>query len=164
MASCDDLDNYSTNPSHTLTFSQDTLRMDTILTELGTSTHILKVYNRNKEPLLISSIHLADGNNSGFRINVDGIKGNSHRDVEIRERDSLFIFVEATLPSTDNDDVVFRKDSIVFMTNGVTQDVKLLAYGQDFIPFRGKVITQDTIIRSRRPIVIYDSLYQLSLS
>ena len=159
MASCDDLDNYSTNPSHTLTFSQDTLRMDTILTELGTSTHMLKVYNRNKEPLLISSIHLADGSNSGFRINVDGIKGNSHYDVEIRERDSLFIFVEATLPSTDSDDVVFRKDSIVFVTNGVTQDVKLLAYGQDFIPFRGKVITQDTIIRSRRPIVIYDSLY-----
>ncbi len=158
VTSCDDLDNYSTNPTHTLTFSQDTLRLDTILTETGSSTRILKVYNRNSEALLISSIYLADADRSGFRMNVDGIRGNQHSNIEIRERDSLFIFLEATLPSTDNDLPVFIKDSIVFITNGVTQDVKLLAYGQDFISFRGKTITQDTIINSQRPIMIYDSL------
>ncbi len=166
---CDDLDNYSTNPSHTLSFSQDTLRMDTILAGVGTSTHILKVYNRHKEPLLISSIQLADAASSGFRINVDGIKGTSFADIEIRQRDSLFIFVEATLQPQDSDVPIFKKDSIVFVTNGIRQDVKLHAYGQDFIAFRGKEIVEDTIISSKRPIVIYDSLIvkpnvQLTLS
>ncbi len=155
---CDDLDNYSTNSAHTLEFSQDTLQMNTILTGVGTSTHILRVYNRNKEPLLISSIQLADANNSGFRINVDGVKGSSFTDVEIRQKDSLFVFVEATLPAQDSDEPIFKKDSIVFITNGVRQDVKLQAFGQDFIAFRAKEIVQDTIINSQRPIVIYDSL------
>ena len=158
LNSCDDWDNFSTDSSLRLTFSQDTLRLDTILTEIGSSTHILKVYNRNSEALNISSIILADAERSGFRMNVDGIRGSNHTNVEIRQRDSLFIFIEATLPQMNSDAPVFSKDSIVFITNGVMQDVKLMAFGQDFIAFNGKTITQDTVINSQRPIVIYDSL------
>ncbi|WP_368110022.1 hypothetical protein, partial [Bacteroides salyersiae] len=154
---CDD-ENFSADPSLALSFSQDTLRMDTILAGIGTSTHILKVYNRNKESLIISSIVLADAANSGFRINVDGMKGNSFYDVEIRSKDSLYVFIEATLAPQDSDEPVFRKDSIVFITNTNRQNVKLLAYGQDFVSLRQKEITQDTLISSARPIVIYDSL------
>ncbi|WP_455586753.1 hypothetical protein [Bacteroides sp.] len=154
---CDD-ENFSANPSLTLAFSHDTLRMDTVLTGIGTATSILKVYNRNKESLVISSIILADAANSGFRINVDAMKGNSFTDVEIRGKDSLFIFVEATLSPQDSDEPIFRKDSIVFITNTNRQDVKLQAYGQDFVSLRKKEITQDTLITSPRPIVIYDSL------
>ncbi len=158
ITSCDDWDNYSTDSSLRLTFSQDTLRLDTILTDIGSSTHILKVYNHNSEALNISSITLANGERSGFRMNVDGIRGNHHTNVEIRQRDSLFIFIEATLPQVNSDAPVFTTDSIVFITNGMMQDVNLLAFGQDFISFRGKTITQDTVISSQRPIVIYDSL------
>ena len=32
LAACDDMDDYSSDPKHTLWFSQDTLRMDTVLT------------------------------------------------------------------------------------------------------------------------------------
>ena len=133
LSACDDLDNYSTNPSHTLELSQEVLHLDTILTGVGTSTHILKVYNRHKDPLLISSIQLADAGNSGFRINVDGIKGTSFTDVEIRQKDSLFVFVEATRFPQDSDEPIFKRDSIVFITNGVRHDVTLQAYGQDFV-------------------------------
>jgi hypothetical protein len=154
---CDD-EKFSADPSLVLSFSQDTLRMDTILAGIGTSTQILKVYNRNKESLIVSSIVLADAANSGFRISVDGIKGSSFSDVEIRSKDSLYVFIEATLTPQDNDEPVFRKDSIVFITNTNRQDVKLQAYGQAFVSLRQKEITQDTLISSARPIVIYDSL------
>lgn len=157
FTACDE-DDFSTNSAHALSFSQDTLRMDTVLTGIGTSTHILKVYNRNKESLMISSIILADAANSGFRINVDGMKGSQFSDVEIRGKDSLYVFVEATLSPQDSDEPIFRKDSIVFVTNTNRQDVKLLAYGQDFVSLRKKEITQDTLISSLRPIVVYDSL------
>ena len=76
-------DDFSTNSSLKLAFSNDTLRLDTILTGIGTSTRQLKVYNRNKESLVISSITLADGSNSGFRINVDGMKGSNFSNIEI---------------------------------------------------------------------------------
>lgn len=157
FTACND-DDFSANPSLTLSFSRDTLRMDTILTGIGTSTRQLMVYNRHKESLLISSITLADASKSGFRINVDGMKGSHFSDVEIRGKDSLFILVEATLSPQDSDEPVFKKDSIVFITNGNRQDIKLLAYGQDFVSLRKKEITRDTLIGSPRPIVIYDSL------
>lgn len=158
VVACNDLDNYSTNPDHRLTFSHEKLMLDTILTEVGTSTHILKVYNRNKKALLISSIHLANSQRSGFRMNVDGVKGNYHSEVEIREHDSLFIFIEAMIPANEKDAPVLKKDSIVFITNGVMQEIKLQAYGQDHIEWKGKIITENKIIEDKRPIVIYDSL------
>ena len=147
FSACDD-ENFSTDSSLKLAFSYDTLRMDTVLAGIGTSTYQLKVYNRNKESLVISSITLADAANSGFRINVDGAKGNHFSDVELRGKDSLLIFVEATLAPEDRDVPFFKKDSIVFITNGNWQDVKLQAYGQDFLSLRKKEITQDTLISS----------------
>ena len=91
--------------------------MDTVLTGIPTSTRQLKVYNPNKKALLISSIVLADAGKSGFRINVDGIKGNQFSDIEIAGEDSLYIFVEATLPQQDNADIRLIKDSILFQLN-----------------------------------------------
>lgn len=132
--------------------------MDTVLTGIPTSTRQLKVYNPNKKALLISSIVLADAGKSGFRINVDGIKGNQFSDIEIAGEDSLYIFVEATLPQQDNADIRFIKDSILFQLNGIRQEVKLQAYAQDAFTFRGKVIEKDTLITSQRPILIYDSI------
>lgn len=153
-----DKDEFSTSPHHILSFSPDTVYLDTVFTGLGTSTYGAKVYNRNKESLLISSITLAGASQSGFRINVDGRKGTQFTDVEIYGRDSLYIFIEATLPPDNKDAPFLVKDSIVFITNGVKQDIKLLAYGQDAIFLRGKVIDKDTIFTASRPIVIYDSL------
>ena len=138
LAACDDMDDYSSDPKHTLWFSQDTLRMDTVLTGIPTSTRQLKVYNPHKKALLISSIILADAGKSGFRINVDGIRGDQFSDIEIAGEDSLYIFVEATLPQQDNADIRLIKDSILFQLNGIRQEVKLRAYAQDAFTFRGK--------------------------
>lgn len=158
FAACDDMDEYSSDPSHTLLFSQDTLLMDTVLTGISTSTHRLKLYNRHKDALMISSITLAGAGKTGFRINVDGMKGDNFNDVEIAGEDSLFIFVEATLPQQDNAAITLIRDSILFVLNGNRQEVKLWAYAQDAFTFRGKIIERDTLIASQRPILIYDSI------
>ena len=158
LCSCSD-DKISSDPSHTLRFSTDTIYMDTLLTNVGTSTYQLKVYNKNEMNVLINSITLADASKSGFRINVDGMKGNVFRDIELPAKDSLYIFIEATLPNQAKNGPVFCKDSIVFLTNGNIQDVKLLAFGMNATSWRGRTITQDTIVHSPDlPIVIYDSL------
>lgn len=156
--SCDD-DKISTNPNHFLSFSQDTVFFDTVFTTIGSSTATFKVYNRNKEGLNIASLRLADAANSGFRVNVDGHHGTDFSDLEIRKQDSMYIFIEVNVNPQNQDNPILVKDSLVFqLSNGVRQDVKLLAYGQDVLILRGKVIAEDTVFNSWRPILIYDSL------
>jgi hypothetical protein len=159
LSACRDSDAYSSDPSLRLSFSADTVRMDTVLTGVPTATFLLKVYNRHRASLLISSIRLSDGERSGFRINVDGRQGMQFGQVEIAGRDSLHIFVEATLPSNgQHEGVVPVRDSIVFLLNGIEQAVKLLAYSQDAVLWKGKVIEHDTLVASRLPLLISDSL------
>ena len=47
-------DDFSSSPNDVLTFSTDTVRFDTVFTDIGTSTRIFKVYNRSKKSLNIS--------------------------------------------------------------------------------------------------------------
>jgi hypothetical protein len=121
-----------------LEFSTDTLRFDTVFTELGTATRILKVFNPHGRSIRIASVSLGEG--SPFRMNVDGIPGNTVEDVEISPRDSIYIFVEATIdpdaPVSASPFVINR--DIVFMTNGNEQRVVLEAWGQNanYIPNR----------------------------
>ena len=151
-------DDFTTSSSDLLEFSVDTLAFDTVLTEEGTATRRFLVYNRHKKMINISSIIL-DGNSGGrFYVNVDGVSGESFSNVEIRGEDSIYVFVEANIDPTDQDNPIFIVDSIVFLTNGVQQDVKLTAYGQDVIIKRGETFTTDTRLTADRPYLIYDSL------
>ena len=71
VTSCFD-DDFTTSSDHVLAFSVDSVRFDTIFTEQGTATKLFKVYNQHEKSLLVTSIVLADAENSGFFINVDG--------------------------------------------------------------------------------------------
>ena len=79
-------DNFTTSSSDVLAFSTDTLAFDTILTDVGTPTKQFIVYNRHDKMLNISSIKIAGESNGKFYLNVDGVKGDEFRDVEIRRK------------------------------------------------------------------------------
>lgn len=151
-------DDFSSSPSITLNFSADTVLFDTVFTAIGSSTHYLKVYNRSKSDVRISSIRLAGGESSCYRINVDGMSGYTFEDVPLRSKDSLFIFVEVTVDPTLQDAPLLIPDSIVFNTNGNVQDVKLVAWGQDVHLLNARVIENDTIFLPDKPYLIYDYL------
>lgn len=151
-------DGFTTSPSHVLSFSTDTVSFDTVFTTISTSYRSFRIYNRNKKSVNISSIRVADAEHTGFQINVDGISGESFSDVEIRGKDSIFVFVKMKVDPTDRNNPIEIKDSIIFVTNGVAQDVKLRAYGQDVIIERGKTLTESTTLPNERPYLIYDSL------
>ena len=90
FAACTDDEKISTDPNLSLEFSSDTIRIDTIFTELGSATKRLKVYNRSNYALNIASIELMGKGQSGFRINVDGEAGSkaenrsNHRSSEFK--------------------------------------------------------------------------------
>ena len=160
LLSCDGLDeNYTTNPNHRISFSVDTVSFDTIFTTIGSATKDFKIYNHNNQPLLISEIILASGEETGFRINVDGRKGDHFHDIRIPANDSIYVFVEVTVNPNASNQPLLVEDSIVCTTNGIKQSVRLEAYGQNVhLHKNGLTVTKDTIFAAERPHLIYDSL------
>lgn len=124
-------DSIDTASSVNLSFSVDTLLFDTVFTTFGSTTKRLKIHNPSNRPVIISSIAIENGANSQFRINVDGTSGNSHKDVWIDAKDSLFIFAEVTIDPTNTLNPFVAADKIIFNTNGNTQSVDLIAWGRN---------------------------------
>jgi hypothetical protein len=58
-----------------LFFSKDTVYLDTVFTNIGSSTYTLKVYNRSNKDIKIPTIQLGKGQNSKYRMTVDGMTG-----------------------------------------------------------------------------------------
>ena len=156
MAACI-TDGFTNSPGDTLTFSADTVSFDTVFTDLGTPTARLKVYNRAKKAVNISSIRFANPQ-SAFTMNVDGQSGTSFTDVEIRGGDSIYIFIECFIPEQDRNTPQLVEDRLEFVTNGVGQNVVVEAWGQNVTRLRGVTLTEDMTLTAERPYVIFDSL------
>lgn len=159
LTSCDD-ELFTTDPDKVLAFSTDTLTFDTVFTTIGSTTEKILVFNPNNRALKISSIALAGGADSQFRLNVDGNINaeNKFSDIVISAKDSMYIFVEITVDPNNEDSPVLVADSIVFQTNGVKQRVRLEAFGQNMILWKNKTILNDTTLSAARPYLIYGYL------
>ena len=161
LSGCMKDDEYSTSASDRLSFSTDTVNLDTIISGQATNTYTFEVYNHNKKAIRISSVYLKNGANSDFHVNVDGVylEGGSASDIEIGAEDSIRVFLMANATVYDSDDPVKTQDKLVFVTEGgAQQEVTLIAYGQDVIPLNAITLTNDTTLSAQRPYLVYDSL------
>lgn len=151
-------DGYATSASSQPVFSVDTLDMGTYFTGQPTPTARFVVHNRHDKILNISSISLREGSAGAFRVNVDGFAGSQFHDVEIRPNDSIYVFVEATLPVNSSPGPADVRGHLDFVTNGVESTVVLRAYGQDVIRREAVEITADETWDAQYPYQIFDSL------
>ncbi|MDE6379457.1 MAG: hypothetical protein K2L11_03220 [Muribaculaceae bacterium] len=150
-------DEFTDSPSDILTFSTDTLRFDTVFTDLGTPTARLKVFNRASKAVNISSIRMRNDDGT-FAMNVDGVSGKEFENVEIRANDSIFVFVECMIGGSD-DPKPFKVEGMMdFITNGVSQTVILEAYGQNVRRLRGVTLDADAVFTDEMPYVVFDTL------
>jgi len=157
-----------TSPGFRLAFSSDTIIFDTVFTTLGSVTKQLHVYNRSNKGVMISSVRLARGEASPYRINIDGRPSLSAADVELKANDSLYIFIRVTIDPNDTNNPLVQSDSILFSINGQQQDVKLVAWGQDAYFYANATIKNNYTFTNDKPHVIYgqliiDSLYSLTV-
>ena len=150
-------DDITTSPTAMLRFSRDTLSFDTVFTDVGTPTARLLVYNPNSKGVNISQIKMRD-NNSRFSINVDGMSGTEFHDIEIRGKDSIYVFVECFIDPAQNSEPMFVEDKLEFVTNGNVQEVQCQAWGQNVTRMRGVTLEQDMRLTAEQPYVIFDSL------
>jgi len=126
-----------------LEFAKDTVYLDTVFTNIGSSTYNLKVYNRSDDDIVIPTIQLENGVNSFYRMNVDGTtglegdqEGKFFENVELLANDSLFIFIEttidiSTLSSLENQ--FLYTDKILFDSGSNQQDVDLVTLVKDAV-------------------------------
>ena len=145
-------------------FSSDTILFDTVFTTIGSVTKQFKVYNPYNQIIKISSIRLAEGTNSNFRINIDGVAATEIENIEIEPKDSIYIFVKVTVDPTNSNSPLVVSDSILFTTNGNLQQVQLVAWGQDAYYYTPdlpvgdpwiSIIKCDDIWTNDKPHVIY---------
>ncbi|MDD3079674.1 MAG: right-handed parallel beta-helix repeat-containing protein [Paludibacter sp.] len=159
LQSCDD-EIFTTNPSDSITFSKDTLTFDTVFSTIGSTTGKFLVYNPNNKAIHISSVKLAGGASSQFRLNVDGAVNtdNSFSDIDISAHDSMYVFVEVTVNPTDVNSPVLVADSVLFTVNGNLRTVRLEAFGQDVVLFKNKYLINNTTLLANKPYLIYGYL------
>lgn len=133
LSSC--RDDFESEPSFgELEFSQDTLYLDTVFTNIGSSTYSFKVYNRSSRDIMIPKIQLNEGENSNFRLNVDGVAGKTINNINILSRDSIFVFVEVTVDIQElsqNQLSFLYTDQINFDSGANQQQVQLVTLVKD---------------------------------
>lgn len=118
----------------TLAFSKDTVFLDTVFTNIGTSTYTLKVYNRSNTNIQIPSIRLAQGEASNYRLLVDGMSGKTFQNVELLAKDSMYVFIEATIDyeKYKNPEASFLyTDQLLFQSQNKTQPIEIVTLVKD---------------------------------
>ncbi len=164
LFACSDDDSFTTSPTATLSFSTDSVVMDTVFSTIGSRTYDFWVYNRSRSGVRLKSVRLRQGNQTGFRVNVDGSYldnaiGSVATDLEVRKGDSIRVFVELTSPENGLDKPLQIDDDIVFLLeSGVEQRVCLRGYSWDALLLHDVTISRDSIIENSKPIVIYGGL------
>ena len=163
LSACSDDDSFTTSRSHLLTFSNDTVKMDTVFSTVGSSTYTFWAYNNSGDGLRLKSVRLKNGNQTGFRVNVDGsyldnLMGSVVFDLEVRKGDSIRVFVELTAPENMKTEAQMVEDDLVFqLESGVEQPVKLQCCAWDAVKVKDLTVKSDTVIESEKPLVVYGS-------
>lgn len=165
LTACKDDDSFTLSPSHLLTFSVDTLDIDTVFSNVPTVTKSFWAYNRSGDGLRCKSVRLEKGSLTGFRVNVDGqylgqSSDFSTSNIEVRNKDSVRVFVELTSPENGQIDPQLCQDNLIFtLESGVEQKVNLRAYTWDAVKYTNVHITSDsTLSAQQRPIIIYGGI------
>ena len=161
---CENDDSFSTSPGLQLDFSVDTLSLDTLFSKTPSSTYAFWVHNRNDQGLKLMTVRLKRGNQSGYRVNVDGVyldnaNGSQTSNVEIRRKDSILVFVELTAPENKQKVPALVEDDLLFnLESGKVQQVNLRAWAWDARKLYDPVISKDSVIESEQPLVVFGDL------
>ena len=138
--------------------SVDTLHFDTVFTSTGSVSQFVKIINNNNKGIRISSVRLAGGVSSSFKINVDGIAGPQANNIDVLANDSVSVFVTVSINPTASNFPFIVRDSIEINYNGNKKFVQLDAYARNAHFFKNKKITSAEIWNNDLPYVILGSL------
>lgn len=137
-----------------VTFSDDTLKFDTVFTGAGSFTTGVLIYNPQSEPIQLSSVRLKNGSASFFHINVDGFKGNAVSNINIAAHDSVYVFATVNIDPTNANSPFFVTDELIATLNGHDFSIPFTAYGQNAHYIVSDSLTGNTTWLTDKPYVI----------
>lgn len=150
-------DSFDTSPSAQPRFSEEeALDMGVQFTENPSPTAELKIYNPNSKLISLRTVRFESGRY--FRMNVDGRSGSEFHGVEIRPGDSIYVFIECTLPPVSGPEPQEITDRLQVETNGVMKTLTVKALAQNVVRHRGETITASTRLDATLPHVVFDTL------
>lgn len=161
---CDQESSFKKGGTGSLVMQQDTVSFDTVFSGFHTATRSLWVYNTSSHQIRCDEICLLRKNQSGYKVNVDGIPLASHnnytlRNIIINSGDSIRVFVELqpqNVPEMASSEI---KDALVFKSDdGRKQQILLQAFAITPCVYGDLIIKTDTVLQSSRPIVITKSM------
>lgn len=118
----------------TLSFSKETVYLDTVFTNIGSSTYTLKVYNTSNKNISIPKVRLGKGQTSNYQLMVDGVPGKEFENVELLAKDSMFVFISVNADVADANPTDFLYTDEIQFGNGVDfQKVNLVTLIQDAV-------------------------------
>jgi len=151
-------ESFTNSSSAHLRTSVDTLHFDTIFTTTGSTSQFIKVFNENDKGVHISSVKLAGGASSPFKINVDGITGPQVNNTDVLGEDSIYVYVTVSINPTAANLPFLIRDSIEINYNGNKKVVQLDAYGRNAHFLRNKIIKASEVWNNDLPYVILGGL------
>lgn len=114
-----------------LRYSSDTVFFDTVFTSVGSITQAMKIYNDHPGIMHIQKLSLRGGQQSNFRIALDGDNGVTFSDYELASGDSAYIMVEVTVDPNQDLTPFIIEDYIDLEYNGQKESIYLAAFGQN---------------------------------
>ena len=150
-------ENFATGTDINISFSADTIILDTLFTEIGSATYYFKVYNNSDKTAKFDEISLGNRKQSAYRTRIDGQESNQAFNVQIAANDSMFIFIETTLARNTQNEPSLIKDSIIFRSGQYTKDIDILSWGQNVNMINSQNISTQSWDKSI-PYLIYGNI------
>jgi hypothetical protein len=154
--SCRKDDKIDNSPDLKLQFSTDSLLFDTVFTSSGTTNRVLKIFNYNKNSVVISNLKLAGGSSSAFKININGVSADALQNIKIKSNDSIYVFVKALINPNSASSPFLVEDELQINLNGNQQKIPIAAYGQNAVYLNKALINTNTTFLKGKPYIIYD--------
>jgi hypothetical protein len=151
-------DSFTTSPDAKISFSADTIQFDTVFATTATITQSFKIINLNGQKLTLSTIRLAGGQKSPFKININGAPVTQSNNVVLEANDSLYVFVTVYVDPSGNNLPFVLQDSIEIDYNGNQSWVQLQAWGQNAHFLKNTEISKNTVWPNDLPYVILGGL------
>ncbi|ADY53796.1 hypothetical protein Pedsa_3261 [Pseudopedobacter saltans DSM 12145] len=157
FTACKENSSIETSPNARLFFSTDSVLFDTIFTSKSSTTRAIKIFNYNKSKILVDELSLAGGDNSNFKININGLTTNKLSGIEIPGNDSIYVFIKASIDPNSSDSPFLVEDSLLLTYNQKTKKLPLVAYGQNAIYINNQTLTGNIILKKGKPYVLSGS-------
>lgn len=138
-----------------LGFSEDTLKFDTVFSSTKTSTHVLKIFNKENYFVKVN-INLANGDASSYDLSIDGKTGKHIQDIEIGPSDSTMVFVTMKVDPNDEDIPFVVEDRLVAQLNSNEFSIPIIGYAQNAYYINDSVLNTMTFATDK-PYVILNS-------